>query len=71
MVWGDPLMGSQEMSNAQPFPESAISGEAGAQDQFRCRVRAELMSLFDDPQIQHKFVVMLRNRIRSEPSLLL
>ena len=63
-------MDSQEIGKPQLVSESAISSEAGAEEHFQRRVKAALMSLFDDPQIQQKVVVMLRNRIRSEPLLL-
>jgi hypothetical protein len=63
-------MGSQEVGKPQLFPESAISSEADAEEHFQSMVKAALMALFDDPQIQQRVVLMLRNRIRSEPSLL-
>jgi phosphatidylserine/phosphatidylglycerophosphate/cardiolipin synthase-like enzyme len=41
-----------------------------AEEHFQSMVKAALMALFDDPQIQQRVVLLLRNRIRSEPSLL-
>ena len=41
-----------------------------AEEHFQSMVKAALMALFDDPQVQQRVVLMLRNRIRSEPFLL-